>query len=308
MPTVLITGGSGMIGSALSVALVDRGYGVIILTRNARKEKENANIRYAEWDPSKQSIDIKAITSAHHIIHLAGANVSDGRWTPKRKKEIINSRVKSGNLIVKVLQETPNLVETVISSSATGYYGEDKKDHPAFNETDPPGSDFLADVVQQWEAAIHPAASLQKRVVIFRTGIVLSNEGGAYAEFKKPLRFGLATVLGKGSQIISWIYIKDLVRLYIEAIENKSLRGIYNAVTPNPVSNRELILEMAKHQKIHLPVKVPSFALQAVLGEMSTEVLKSTTTSSAKIEAAGFRFEFPDIKKAVADLSGETLT
>ena len=303
MKNVVITGGTGLIGEALTKALVAKGFNVIIFTRKAR-ESHNPFITYVPWDPARGMIDKDAVAEAHYIIHLAGANVADGRWTARRKREIIDSRVQSGELLVETLRQVPNTVKAVISSSATGYYGPDPQlpNPKPFEETDGPDTDFLANVVQQWEAAILPVQELDKRVVVLRTGIVLSSEGGAFEAFSRPLRFGLATVLGPGSQQISWIHIDDLVRIYIDAINHDSMSGVYNAVAPQPASNRELILEMARQGKYLLAVRVPSFALKIALGEMSVEVLKSTTVSSAKIEREGFVFQFPDMPSAVRDL------
>jgi hypothetical protein len=305
MATVLITGGTGLIGSALTKALVHKGYNVIILTRNKNGHKASEKISFAEWDVKKQTIDREAIAKADHVIHLAGANVAEKRWTEKRKREIVDSRVQSSTLLVKALKEIPNQVTTVVSASAIGWYGPDPQvPNPApFVETDPPHQGFLGYTCQQWLAAIEPVGQLGKRLVLLRTGIVLSQHGGAYREFKKPLNFGMATILGNGKQIISWIHIDDLVRMYIAAIENERMQGVYNAVAPNPVSNKVLVLQMAKQRgKFYLPVLVPSFALKMALGEMSIEVLKSATVSAAKIEASGFAFGFPTIETAIRQL------
>jgi uncharacterized protein len=305
MATVIITGGTGLIGTALTKALVQKGYEVIILSRSPKSPAQK-NVSYAVWNIEKQAIDEDAIKRADYIVHLAGANVADKRWTEKRKQEIVDSRVKSGDLIVKALKEVPNTIKAVLSSSGIGYYGPDQQssNSKAFVETDAPFSDFLATTVVQWEGAITPVEKLSKRLVIFRTGIVLSDEAGAYKEFKKPLKFGVASVLGSGKQVVSWIHIDDLVRLYIEAIENEDWTGIYNAVAPNPVTNKQLIKEIASQNKgFHIAASVPSFVLKAVLGEMSIEVLKSTTVSSEKIENKGFQFLYPSIGGAVASLS-----
>lgn len=304
MATILITGGTGMIGTALTKALVQKNHEVIIFSRHKKKSLQK-NISYALWDVDNQTIDEEAIKSCDYIVHLAGANVAEKRWTKKRKKEIVDSRVDSGRLLVKALKETPNKIKAVVSSSAIGYYGPDPKtpNPKSFVETDPPFSDFLATTVVQWENAMKPVEELGKRLVFFRTGIVLSNEGGAYKEFKKPLKFGVASILGSGKQVVSWIHIDDLVRLYIEAIDSEKWNGIYNAVSPNPVSNQQLIKEIAKQTKgIHITAKVPSFALKIILGEMSIEVLKSTTVSSEKIQEQGFQFLFPTIQDTVKNL------
>lgn len=312
MATVLITGGTGLIGTALTTALVQKDYDVIILSRS-KKSSTQKKISYAVWDIVNQTIDENAIKNADYIVHLAGANVAEGRWTDDRKKEIVESRVDSGKLLITALTNVSNKIKAVISSSAIGYYGPDLTSNhsakgegkmPPFIETDPPHNDFLATTVVRWEEAIEPAKNLGKRLVLLRTGIVLSNGGGAYKEFKKPLQFGIAPVLGNGKQIVSWIHVDDLVRLYIEAIENEKYNGVYNAVAPNPVSNKDLIKEIARQtRKNYLAAKVPSFVLKTVLGEMSIEVLKSTTVSSKKVQEEGFRFLYSTINDAVASLS-----
>lgn len=303
MATILISGGTGMIGSALTKALTEKGHNIIILTRKAKPEK--GNVAYKEWNIEKGTIDKDAIAQADYLIHLAGANVADGRWTEKRKKEIVDSRVKSGELLVKSLGEIPNNVNAVISASAIGWYGADPRvpNPKPFVETDTADDSFLGHTSKLWEGAIQPVAASGTRLVLFRIGIVLSNEGGAYAEFKKPLNFRMATVLGSGSQIVSWIHIDDLVKLFVTAIDNQSFEGVYNAVAPYPVSNAVLMEAIAAEtNKKYITVHVPEFALKIALGEMSIEVLKSATVSSARVEAAGFTFLYPTIEAAVKKL------
>ena len=312
MTTVLITGGTGLIGKALTKALLHKDHRVIILTRDTRKASgyalratsNAAKLSFAEWNIEKQTIDVDAISRADYIIHLAGANLGDKRWTRKRKQEIVSSRVDSGKLIVKSLLKISNRVRAVISASAIGWYGPDLpptlSKGGSFEETDPAFTDFLGKTCEQWEKSIEPVTGLGKRLVVLRSGIVLSKEGGAFPKFLKPLKFGLATILGNGKQIISWIHIDDLVRLYITAIENKNLAGVYNAIAPHPVSNKEFVLTLAKTRgKFFIPFRVPSFVLKIVLGEMSIEVLKSATVSSEKIQQTGFQFLFPTINSAI---------
>jgi uncharacterized protein len=303
METVLITGGTGMIGQALRSELLKRGYRVIILTRDKSKQKSSdANLVYADWDIGGMIIDKEAVAQADHIIHLAGAGVAEKRWSSKRKQEIVESRVKSGELLVKTLKEQSNKVKTVISISGIGWYGADG-DSNIFTEKDSPANDFLGNTCVQWEKAITPVQELDKRLVILRTGIVLDNSGGAIKEFKKPLQFGIASILGSGKQIVSWIHIDDMVNMFVYAIENTAVHGVYNAVSPKPVSNKELILQLAKSRnKFYIPMPVPSFVLKLVLGEMSIEVLKSATVSSKKIEEAGFVFQYPAIESAIRKL------
>jgi uncharacterized protein len=302
MVTVIITGGTGMIGTALTKALLQKGYRVIILSREPAKHREENNLSYAKWNIGKQTIDRQAIIKADHIIHLAGAGVADKRWTKKRKKEIVDSRVKSGALLVKALQENDNKVRSVVTASAIGWYGPDPviPNPVPFTETAPAAPGFLGETCYQWEQSLQPVTDMGKRLVQLRTGIVISSTGGALAEFKKPLRMGIAAILGNGKQVISWIHLDDLVEMYIAAIENESMNGAYNAVAPLPVTNKELVLCLAKNRKsFYIPVHIPVFLLKLVLGEMSIEVLKSATVSADKIKATGFNFKFPGLGEAI---------
>ncbi|MEQ1800154.1 MAG: TIGR01777 family oxidoreductase, partial [Lacibacter sp.] len=241
MATICITGGTGLIGTALSQYLSAKGHAIIILSRTA-KPSSAKGISYAAWNVEVGTIDREAIASSDYIIHLAGAGVADKRWTKKRKAEITNSRAHGGQLLVKALTEIPNNVKAVICSSAIGWYGPDNG--KPFVETDPVNNDFLGETCRVWEEATEPVKQLGKRLVKLRTGIVLSNNGGALKEFKNPLRFGLATILGSGKQMISWIHVDDLCRMYEEAIQNEQLNGIYNAVAPNPVTNKDLTVAL----------------------------------------------------------------
>jgi uncharacterized protein (TIGR01777 family) len=306
MATVLITGGTGLIGTALTKELLNKDYNVIVLTRSPEKYSNTSRLSYAGWDIERQAIDKSAITKADYIIHLAGAGVADKRWTSKRKNEIFESRTKSSELIVKALKENENAVKGLVSASGIGWYGSSfpgdgkgTEKYP-FTETDPPAEDFLGTTCQAWEASIDPVASFGKRLVKFRTGVVMSKEGGALREFKKPLRFGLATILGNGKQVMSWIHIDDLVCLYIYAIENEKLQGVYNVVAPLPLTNKKLILQLARciRGKFFVPIFVPSFILEIVFGEMSIEVLKSAAVSGEKIKKEGYSFLYPSFKAA----------
>ena len=302
MATVLITGGTGLIGNALRQALQEKGYNIIILSRNPDEKKNTANLRYAKWDIEKNYIDKDAISTADYIIHLAGAGVVEKRWTKRRKQEIIDSRVKSSELLVKSMANTPNKIKAVVSATAIGWYGPDPiiPNPTPFVETDPAHDSFLGYTCKLWEQSIEPVTQLGKRLVKFRIGIVLSEKGGAMQEFKKPLKFGVAAILGNGKQMLSWIHIDDLVQLFINGIENEKLAGVYNAVAPHPVSNKVLTLQLAKAGgKFFIPVHVPSFALKLVLGKMSIEILKSATVSSSKIEGTGFAFTYSAIDEAI---------
>ncbi len=306
MATVLITGGTGMIGKKLTELLMDRGYQVIILSRKSGVRSQERSITYANWDIENQTIDMDAIQKADYIIHLAGAGVADKRWSAKRKKEIVDSRVKSSALIVKALNGIPNKIKAVISTSAIGWYGADSKDslQNGFDEEANADTEFLGSTCKAWEESIEPVEKLNKRLVKLRVGIVLSNTGGALKEFRKPIQMGIAAILGNGKQIISWVHVDDLCNMFIYAMEHEEMNGVFNAVAPNPVSNKIVTLTLAKIMKgrFFIPVYVPSFLLKIMLGEMSIEVLKSATVNSNKIKKAGYVFLYPTIENALKQL------
>ena len=192
MESILITGGTGLIGTQLISMIVENGYKAIVLTRSLKDKKSSGQIEYALWDIKKQTVDIAAVTKADHIIHLAGAGVVDKKWTSAYKKEIIDSRTKSIELIINTLKNNSNKVKTIVSASATGWYGEDKIPGHFFTEEEQAASDFLGETCRLWEESTEPAKNLGSRVCRLRTGIVLSKSGGALAEFKKPIQFGIA--------------------------------------------------------------------------------------------------------------------
>jgi uncharacterized protein (TIGR01777 family) len=312
MATVTITGGTGLIGTALSAMLAENGYDVIILSRNPietaaqhnYEEKSPAfrhtgKIYYSRWDVENQYVDPLALAKSDYIIHLAGAGVAEKSWSETRKKEILESRTTSGKLLVKSLQSQPNNVKAVISASAIGWYGPDNG--TPFKEDDIPSNDFLGSTCVAWENSIKPIESLGIRLAKLRLGIVLSGKGGALAEFRKPLYTGVAAVLGSGEQVISWIHIEDVCRLFMFVMENESCSGAFNAVAPNPVTNKLLVKKLANNitGNKHISINVPAFVLKLMLGEMSIEVLKSCTVSSEKIKNIGFDFKFPTIETAI---------
>ncbi len=307
MATVLITGGTGTIGNMLSTLLREQGYIVNLLSRSKGNEASTKNNGQTFlWNIHQQTIDQEAISTADFIIHLAGAGVADKRWSKKRKQEIVDSRTQSSQLIVDAITKIPNKVQAVISASAIGWYGPDRiNQQVAFNESEKWHPDFLGRTCYLWEQSIAPVLSLGKRLVFLRTGIVLSNKGGAFVEFKKPLLFKIAAILGKGDQIISWIHIDDLCNQYIFAINNASMNGVYNAVAPNPVTNKDLTISLAKKiaGAFYIPLHIPAFVLKIILGEMSIEVLKSTKVSASKMLKIGYSFVYPTIDDAINELT-----
>lgn len=295
-----------MVGKQLTKHLTAKGYRIIILTRKTSLSKPaEPNVEYALWSVAQQTIDINAIQKADYIIHLAGAGVVDKKWTAAYKTEIVKSRTESSALLIHTLQNNAHSIKAVVSASAIGWYGEDPapgKD--GFIESDKSSAGFLGETCKLWEESIEPVEKPGIRLVKVRTGIVLSNEGGALAKFKKPIQFGVAGILGSGKQVVSWIHIDDLCRLFINALENNQLSGSYNAVAPNPVTNKTLTIELAKKMKgkFFIPLHVPAFILKIMLGDRSIEVLKSATVSSEKIVKTGFTFLYPTINLALKQL------
>lgn len=308
MPVVLISGGTGLIGTNLTRHLIEKNYEVIILTRDKDKPSENPKISYAHWDIKNQEIDDEVVKKANHIIHLAGAGVMEKKWTKDYKKQIVESRIKSSSLLIKSLHKNSNQVKSFVSASAIGWYGADDnllKRKEGFIETDPADDSFLGETCRLWEESVTPVEEMGIRLVRLRTGIVLSNDGGAYKEFKMPLKFGIAGILGSGKQVVSWIHIDDMCRIYIEALENKELNGSYNAVAPMPVTNKKLILQTAEtiKNKFYIPIHIPKFLLKIFLGQRSIEILKNATVSDKKIKSTGFTFLYPSIEAAIEELS-----
>jgi uncharacterized protein (TIGR01777 family) len=258
----------------------------------------------------KQNIDVSALQRADYIIHLAGAGVVEKKWTITYKKEIEESRTLSSKLIINTLKEHANSVKAIISSSAIGWYGEDKHAGSAFKEDAAWDESFLGITCKLWEDSVDPASAIGIRVCKLRTGIVLSNDGGALAEFKKPIQLGVAGILGSGKQIVSWIHIDDLCHMFLYAIENNAMQGAYNAVAPSPVSNKELTLKLASLMKgkFFLPLYIPSFVLRLMMGDRSVEVLKSCNVSCDKIKKTGFHFSYPTIDSALSSLMGKNNT
>jgi len=307
MATILITGGTGMVGTRLTEILLEQGNQVIILTRKPLPaERLPKGVQHAHWDIDQKIIDPVAFAAADHIVHLAGAGVADKRWNKKRKEEIVSSRAVSGELLVHAMQTIPNKIQSVISASGIGWYGPDTNAslQNGFTEDAPADDAFLGATCKVWEEKIQGVTPLNKRLVICRIGIVLSKAGGALPEFKKPISMGVAAILGTGKQNISWIHIDDLCGIFIKAMNDQNMQGVYNAVAPEIVTNKQLTLTLAKliRKNFFIPFYVPAFLLKWVLGEMSIEILKSTRVNSYKIQGAGYHYQYPSLKAALQQL------
>ena len=295
MEKVLITGGSGLIGRRLSFLLKSRGYEVRILSRSNNPKN---NYKTFVWNVSEQYINDSAFEGLNHIIHLAGAGIADKRWSEKRKKEIIASRVTSTNLLYNTVKRLKTPLNSFISASATGYYGAVTSE-TIFEEKDKPAKDFLGKVCSLWEDSIFQFNEIKIRTVALRTGIVLSKDGGALKKMKTPV----ITSLGNGKQYMPWIHIDDLCELYIKAIEDEQFKGAFNAVSSEHISNLSFSKKISKiFNYPFLAIGAPSFILQIVFGEMSTIILNGSRISANKIKQAGFKFKFENLEKALKNL------
>lgn len=295
MRKVLITGGSGLIGRRLSFLLKSRGYEVRILSRSNNPKN---NYKTFVWNVSEQYINDSAFEGLNHIIHLAGAGIADKRWSEKRKKEIIASRVASTNLLYNSVKRLKTPLNSFISASATGYYGAVTSE-TIFEEKDKPAKDFLGKVCSLWEDSIFQFNEIKIRTVALRTGIVLSKDGGALKKMKTPI----ITSLGNGKQYMPWIHIDDLCELYIKAIEDEQFKGAFNAVSPEHISNLSFSKKISKiFNYPFLALGAPSLILQIVFGEMSTIILNGSRISANKIKQAGFKFKFENLEKALKNL------
>ncbi len=298
MPTVLIAGGSGLVGSRLSTLLLERGYQVGHLSR---KGDPKAAIPRYTWDLNKGTIDETAVAEADYVINLAGAGIADRLWSKSRKKLIIDSRVNGNIILHRVFQSLAQPPKAYISASAVGYYG-NTGDHLASEETRP-GRGFLTDSVLEWEKAIEPIIATGMRTVIFRIGIVMSTKGGAFEKMFPSYKVNVGAYFGDGQQYYSWIHIDDLCQMFIDAIEKEEYQGVYNAVGPEPATLKTIAQTIAQAMdKRALILPAPAPVLRLAMGEMADMLLFSTRVASQKIEKQGFKFQFPELEGAIRDV------
>lgn len=297
-----ITGGTGLVGRRVTALLLSLGNEVVILTRSVAGKKSAGGCSYAVFDAANNTCDVAALQQLDAVIHLAGEPVAGKRWSNRQKELIVSSRVQGTAYLVAMLRQHGARCKTLVAASAIGYYGPDKDPIVPFTENQPPATDFLGDTSRRWEEEELNAADMM-RTVSLRIGIVLAKEGGAFYEFVKTAKFGLLPVPGTGRQVISWIHVDDLAQLFVHALTNAGMQGVYNAVAPAPVPTATMMKEIATARKGFLiTMPVPAFILQIVLGEMSIEILKSCTVSAAHTVQSGFSFTYPDIGSAVKNL------
>jgi uncharacterized protein (TIGR01777 family) len=297
---VLITGATGLIGSKISRLCREKGIEVHYLSTSKDKLENKTDYKGFYWNPNENEIDSKAIEGVDTIINLVGASIAE-RWTPEQKKKILKSRTETANLLYTCLQENEHEVKNLVSASAIGIYPSSLE--KLYTEEDQGVDDsFVGEVVVKWEEAVDNFKDLGIEVAKIRIGLVLAKNGGMLQKLKEPVNFNVGSPLGNGKQWQSWIHIDDISGIFMFALE-KELTGVYNAVAPNPVTNKELVNEVASQmgKPVWLP-NVPKVALKLVLGEMSRLVLSSQLVSSDKIEQEGYNFKYVNLSKALEDL------
>ena len=298
--TILITGATGLIGQEIVKQCHAEGITVHYLTTSKSKLSTDTNYKGFYWNPNNNEIDHTCFEGVSAIINMVGASISK-RWTASYKKEILESRTKTAQLLQDTIKTHNYSIDQVVSASAIGIYPTSLVNYYEEDNTEISES-FLGKVVHEWEAAVDGFKSLGCKVAKIRIGLVLAEEGGALPEIVKPIKFGAGAAFGSGEQWQSWIHVEDLAALFVFALQN-NFEGIYNGVAPNPVSNEELTKAAASvlSRPLILP-NIPKFAMKLVLGEMHILLFESQRVSSQKIEATGFNFKFANLRPALEDL------
>jgi uncharacterized protein (TIGR01777 family) len=294
---ILVTGSTGLVGSALLPFLRSKGHEVFRLVRSQAK----AGPAEIFWNPEQGIDDTSRLEGMDAAMHLAGENISEGRWTKEKKARIRESRVKGTRVLSEALARLSQPPRVLLSASATGYYG-DRGDE-IMREESPPGSDFLAQVCLDWEAATEPAAQAGIRVVRLRFGVILTPKGGALSKMLAPFQFGVGGRLGSGRQYMSWITLDDVVRVIDHALTNENLSGPVNVVAPAPVTNYEFTKTMGRVLSRPTLFPVPSFAIRLAFGEMGdAALLSSTRAEPARLKESGYVFQHPELESALRQM------
>jgi uncharacterized protein (TIGR01777 family) len=306
--SILVTGATGLVGKELVSSLLVKKYQVNVVTRDISKAErvleKNSQLKFFSWNYKTEGFPIESLNNVTTIIHLMGENIADKRWSLEQKEEILQSRVLPLEKIFSALKNNPQIkIQKLISTSAIGIYGEGVEAEKAEN-SEISTSTFLASICQQWEKAALKLAPLIKDIAILRVGVVLSKEGGALQKMIIPFQYGLGGIIGSGNQWMSWIHVKDLVALYVNAVENESWNGIINATSPHPVTNRDFTKMLG--EVVHRPTwfSVPAFALKLALGEMSEVLLESQRVVPRFAQNKGYQFIFANLPNALKNLVG----
>lgn len=296
---MLISGGSGLVGTRISQLLMQKGYLVSHLSRSKSASLEGVGV--IQWDVKNEQLEATAIEAFDHIIHLAGAGIVDKAWTEDRIKEIEASRTKSAKLIIDAVRQNKKKPESFVSASAVGYYGFQTSEH-IYSEDDQPGDDMLAQTCIAWEDEVDKMNELAIPTAKIRVGIVLSDKGGALKEMAKPFKLGFGAALGSGKQYMPWVHIDDLCRLFIAAMEER-WSGAYNGAAPNQVNNLEFskVLANTLNMPFFLPA-VPAFVMRMFLGSRAQLVLEGSRVSAEKVQQKGFEFTYHNLEEALREI------
>jgi uncharacterized protein (TIGR01777 family) len=301
---IIVTGASGLVGSALVPSLVAAGHQVTTLVRRATKEQTRPGVGEVEWNPAAGQLDAARFAGADAAVHLAGEPIAEGRWTDEKKRRIRASRVESTRLLAETLARLEPRPRVLVSASAIGYYGD--RGAEVLTEASAPGRDFLAEVCQAWEAAAEPARAAGIRVAHTRIGVVLSGAGGALAKMLLPFKLGVGGRVGSGRQYMSWIALADVVGVIERALTDESLAGPVNTVAPQPVTNEEFTKTLGRVLGRPTFLPVPAFGLRLALGEMADALLMSSArVESARLRAAGYEFKYPQLEGALRASVGD---
>lgn len=307
---IVISGGTGLIGKALGHALFARGDQLVILTRSARSPLEHkcaecagGRIEFVQWTPQKAGDWMKVVEGADAVVHLAGANVADERWTPERKKELRESRTISTSLLAEAIAKAEKKPGVFVSASGVGHYGM-KAGDKILDETSPTGDDFLATLTKDWEDATKAAETAGVRVCLARIGLVLGKGGGVYERLGKIFKSFIGGPVGSGEQYMPWIHLRDVVRALTTMIDRADLSGAYNVASPEPVTMDEFASAMGSALRRPSLFRVPAFAVKMVMGTEAADcVLTGQRAVPKRLVEAGFDFVFPDLRSALADLA-----
>lgn len=299
MAVILISGGTGLVGKALTNYLITKGHEVRILSRNPQPSSQ---LKSFYWNVEKNEIDENAFDDVEHIVHLAGSGIADKRWTDHRKQAIIDSRVNSMRLITDVVKKKNIQLKSFVGASAIGIYGMTTSEK-IFTETDGGQDDFLTQSCIQWENSYEQIQLLSQKNCIIRIGVVLSKNGGALKRLLPLFNLGLGSAVGSGKQYMPWIHLDDLVSVFYEALFNSNYAGVYNAVSAEETTNQSFSRQLAKSlsKPFFLP-RVPAFALKLVFGEMANVLLEGSRVSPKKLVNAGFQFKYPTLSEALTEI------
>jgi uncharacterized protein (TIGR01777 family) len=300
---ILVTGATGFIGRGLSVDILRSGYQLVVLSRNIKEAQQTLGhlpARYFEWPDFRNRPPQEAFEGVDYVVHLAGAGVTDKRWTPQRKEEILQSRILGTKNLVDAILEMPSPPKAVIGASAIAFYG--SRSDELLTESSNASTGYLSELCQSWEKAYAPLRRCGIRNVVLRIGIVLGSGGGPLSQMLPFYRLCLGGRIGSGRQWISWIHVSDMRQIIMQSLKNSTMEGVFNAVAPNPVQNIEFNRSLAACSQRPGIAHAPAFALKLVAGEMSHLVLDSQRVSSDKILSTGFKFAFDDLNSALQDL------